>query len=442
MKITVRFEDVSKKYKLGLTRTSFPTLLSKTLKKSFNRSSRKQADDQILWALDDVSFELKKGESLALVGSNGAGKTTILKLLANITKPTSGAISVDGNLSALIELGAGFHPDLTGRENIFLNGTILGISRNEIARRFDEIVAFSEIERFIDTPVKRYSSGMIVRLGFAVASSIEPDILLVDEVLAVGDAAFQQKCLRRIRELIDKGTSIIFVSHNFYLVQAVCNTALYLEKGKMKQLGPTKDVIDAYEYDLHQARAAKFEDEQAVDGEEGDVEITQVEVLDEDGAAVEVYLSHRAVQIRAQYKANRPLGKVHASVFLIRSDGLTCCMMRTKLDDFDLYLEQQAGTITLFLEPLQLVSGTYFAEAWILNDSDSMTISTRAARSEWFTVKGSALSYEESSGVYEAIGRWQHSVEGQKVIENPPERAIEAFSQLQTLNLKHDDGSR
>jgi lipopolysaccharide transport system ATP-binding protein len=409
MKTTIHFENVSKQYKLGLTRTSVPSLISNYIKKSFN-SSNKQAENQILWALRDVNFELKQGESLALVGSNGAGKTTILKLLANITKPSSGNITVDGNLSALIELGAGFHPDLTGRENIFLNGTILGLSRKEISRRFDEIVAFSELERFIDTPVKRYSSGMIVRLGFAVASSIEPEILLVDEVLAVGDAAFQQKCLKRIRALVNDGTSIIFVSHNFYLVQAVCDRALYLEHGQVKQFGLTKDVIDQYEQDLHQARARKFEavEQDAGNGDE-DVEITRVEVLNSDGEPCDVYASSQPVQVRAHYHAYKPLGKVHASIFLIRSDGLTCCMIRTKLDKFDLFMEQGIGTITLNLEPLQLVSGTYFAEAWILNESDSMTLSAKAGRSEWFTVKGSALSYEESSGVYEANGRWYHA---------------------------------
>lgn len=416
MKTTVRFDNVSKQYKLGLTRTSFPTLISNFLKKSLKPAAQKQEEDRILWALDNVSFELKQGESLALVGSNGAGKTTILKLLANITKPTSGEIKVDGNLSALIELGAGFHPDLTGRENVFLNGTILGLTRQEIASHFDEIVAFSELERFIDTPVKRYSSGMIVRLGFAVASSIEPEILLVDEVLAVGDAAFQQKCLKRIRSLIDNGTSIIFVSHNFYLVQAVCDTALYLHKGQVQKFGPTKDVIDLYEQNLHQERARKFEGSQQQDKQDRDVEITRVEVLAEDGAA-DIYSSKQPVQIRVHYQAFKSLGKVHASVFIIRSDGLTCCMMRTKLDNFELYLQEKTGTITLHLDPLQLVSGTYFAEAWLLNESDSMTICSRSGRSDWFTVKGSALSYEESSGVFEANGRWDHIPNKQTAVE-------------------------
>ncbi|MEZ4618584.1 MAG: ABC transporter ATP-binding protein [Caldilineaceae bacterium] len=257
MKTTIRFEGVSKRYRLGLTRTSVPALIRNKLKNSLQGGDSQSAAAQTFWALQDVSFALQPGESLALVGANGAGKTTILKLLARITKPTAGTIQRNGTLSALIELGAGFHPDLTGRENVFLNGTILGIDRRTLSRRFDEIVAFSELDHFIDTPVKRYSSGMVIRLGFAVASCIEPEILLVDEVLAVGDAAFQQKCLKRIRTLIDNGTSIVFVSHNFYLVQAVCNQALYLQRGQVKELGATKEVI-AYEQDLHRERAAKF----------------------------------------------------------------------------------------------------------------------------------------------------------------------------------------
>ncbi|MBE2224696.1 MAG: ABC transporter ATP-binding protein, partial [Anaerolineae bacterium] len=308
---------------------------------------------------------------------------------------------------------------------IFLNGTILGLGRREIASRFDEIVAFSEIERFIDTPVKRYSSGMIVRLGFAVASSIDPEILLVDEVLAVGDAAFQQKCLKRIHTLIDNGTSIVFVSHNFYLVQAVCKMALYLHQGAVKQFGFTKDVIDQYEQDLHQERAKKFDLSQQKNGSNDEnVEITRVEVLSMDGTANDVYLSNQSVQIKVHYNAYKPLGKVQVSVFLIRSDGLTCCMLRTKLDNFDLVMAQGVGTVSLNLDPIQLVSGTYFAETWVLNESDSMTLSSKAGRSEWFTIKGAALSYEESSGVFEANGRWHHSQCDETIIEAEQESSL------------------
>jgi lipopolysaccharide transport system ATP-binding protein len=409
MNTTVNFQHVSKKYQLGLTRTSAPAMLSRWVKRAVKPSAHSASEDKTLWALRDVSFQLKEGESLALVGANGAGKSTILKLLANITKPTSGSLSTRGQLSALIELGAGFHPDLTGRENIFLNGTILGLSRKTIASQFDEIIAFSELDRFIDTPVKRYSSGMVVRLGFAVASCINPDILLVDEVLAVGDASFQQKCLKRIHALLDRGTSIIFVSHNFYLVQAVCNSALYLKRGLVQEYGPTKDVIDHYEQDLHQERALKFQAEAPdASGNGDDIEITKVEILGSAGDEADTFPSHGQAVVRIHYNAYRSFGQVQASAFIIRSDGLTCCMMRTRLDDFNLQIEQGQGIVSLSVDPLQLVSGTYYVEAWILNASDSMTIIPNPGRSAWFSVKGTALSYEESSGIFEPNSNWSH----------------------------------
>jgi lipopolysaccharide transport system ATP-binding protein len=410
MKPTVQFEHVSKKYKLGLTRTSLPSVISNWVKGALNGGVQESSLKNIFWALQDVSFELNRGESLALVGANGAGKTTILKLLANITKPTSGSVKTNGQLSALIELGAGFHPDLTGRENIYLNGTILGLSHKQLAARFDEIVDFSELEQFIDTPVKRYSSGMVVRLGFAVASCIEPEILLVDEVLAVGDASFQQKCLHRIRALLKEGTSIIFVSHNFYLIQAVCSHALYIEHGLVKARGVTKDIIDLYEHDLHQKRLAKLEEGQgqADDDEAGELEITHVEICGLAGEKAEILPNNQAARINVHYNAYQPLGKVQVSVFIKRSDGLTCCMMRTKLDNFDLVLERGQGTVSLYLEPLQLITGSYFAEAWFLNESDSMSIVTKPGRSDWFSVKGSALSYTDDSGIFEPNARWNH----------------------------------
>lgn len=418
MTVSVRFENVSKRYNLGLTRTSIPALLKQATHQLFGKGSGNSQTASEFWALRDVNFELNRGESMALVGSNGAGKTTTLKLLANITKPTSGAISTNGKLSALIELGAGFHPDLTGRENVFLNGTILGLKRSEVEERFDEIVAFSELERFIDTPVKRYSSGMTVRLGFAVASCIEPEILLVDEVLAVGDAAFQQKCMQRIRGLVESGTSIIFVSHNLYLVQAVCDRALYIEHGKVKYDGTTNEVIEMYEQDLHEARAQKFlvtrehsdSEEPTLDVDEANagVDITGVEIWGVDGPADSPLPSRQPAQIRVSYDAFRSLGKVQMSIFIKRSDGLTCSMIRTKLDDFSLVLERGHGIIAVEVNPLQLISGTYFVEAWFLDAADSMALSPKSGRSDWFSVQGSAMTYDDSSGVYEPIARWSH----------------------------------
>jgi lipopolysaccharide transport system ATP-binding protein len=420
MKTTIRFEHVFKQYRLGLTRTSLPSVISGWIKSFGKPKVNELPREGKFWALEDVSFELKQGESLALIGANGAGKTTILKLLANITQPTSGYINIDGRLSALIELGAGFHPDLTGRENIFLNGTILGLTRKQITDRFDEIVEFSEIEQFIDTPVKRYSSGMAVRLGFAVASCIQPEILLVDEVLAVGDASFQQKCMHRIRSLIVNGTSIIFVSHNLYLVQAVCLTALYLEKGQMKYLGRTKEVIDRYEEDLHQARMLRFKASDQTSEEDGasQLEITRVEVWGTDGAASEFLPNSHPAQIRISYNAYKAVGRVQVSVFIRRLDGLTCCMIRSMLDGYEMSIEAGQGIVSVYVEPLQLITGTYFAEAWFLNESDSMAIVSKSGRSDWFSVKGQSLSYDNNNGVFEPHTRWSHYAESIDISEN------------------------
>jgi len=298
-----------------------------------------------------------------------------------------------------------------------LNGTILGLSRKEIERRFDEIVDFSGLEQFIDTPIKRYSSGMIVRLGFAVASCIEPEILLVDEVLAVGDASFQQKCLRRINSLINHGTSIIFVSHNIYLIRAACNIALYLQNGRIKFFGSIKDGYDMYEKHLHQERVRKLDHFDRVGIGDDVVEITQIDVLAEDGSVVEVLPSDRPVKIQILYTAYKSLGKVQLSAFIFRSDGVTCCMMRTKLDGFDIVLEQGQGVVLLQLEPLQLVGGTYYVEAGFLDESDSTSITSKTYRSDWFTVKGKAMSYNEKS-VFEPNIRWEHYKNIETVSEN------------------------
>ena len=199
------------------------------------------------WALRDVNFEVQQGEVLGIIGRNGAGKSTLLKLLSRITEPTSGRITLRGRVASLLEVGTGFHPELTGRENIYLNGAVLGMSRAEIRKKFDEIVAFAEVERFLDTPVKRYSSGMYVRLAFAVAAHLEPEILIVDEVLAVGDAEFQKKCLGKMNEVSDRdGRTVLFVTHNMGIVTSLCPNVIWLDRGSVCQVGPSRDVLDQY----------------------------------------------------------------------------------------------------------------------------------------------------------------------------------------------------
>jgi lipopolysaccharide transport system ATP-binding protein len=237
----IKITNLSKKYTLGKQReTSFRSAISGIFK-----SSKSNRDE--FWALKDVSFDVHKGDVIGIIGKNGAGKSTLLKVLSQITKPTEGRIEINGRIASLLEVGTGFHPELTGRENIYLNGTILGMTRAEVKAKFNEIVAFSEIEKFIDTPVKHYSSGMYVRLAFAVAAHLEPEILIIDEVLAVGDAEFQKKCLGKMRDVANDGRTVLFVSHHLGSVKQLCNKGILLEKGKIVCTGFINEVISTYQ---------------------------------------------------------------------------------------------------------------------------------------------------------------------------------------------------
>ena len=252
--IVIRVENLSKKYVIGHQKQERYTALRdviadkvRGLGNIFNRHAQEQDEAfEEFWALKDVSFEIKQGDRVGIIGRNGAGKSTLLKVLSRITEPTSGKISIKGRVASLLEVGTGFHPELTGRENVYLNGAILGMDRVEIKKKFDEIVAFAEVERFLDTPVKRYSSGMYVRLAFAVAAHLEPEILIVDEVLAVGDAQFQKKCLGKMEDVSHEGRIIIFVSHNLSIIQALCQRCLVLQAGNLKFDQPTLLSVQGY----------------------------------------------------------------------------------------------------------------------------------------------------------------------------------------------------
>ena len=258
--IALEFDAVWKKFQRGEIHDSLRDLLPALTSVLFSRNGHGELHEREFWALQDVSFQIRRGEAWGIIGANGAGKSTILKLLSNVLKPTKGKINVHGKMSALIEVGAGFHPDLTGRENVYLNGCILGMKRQEIARKFDEIVEFAGISEFIDTPVKRYSSGMYARLGFAVAAHVDPDILLVDEVLSVGDMEFQKKCLDRMHRLVAGGTTVIFVSHNLQAVQMLCSSALLLKTGKAAAIGKTAEVIKRIPLLLREAQPLEIPD--------------------------------------------------------------------------------------------------------------------------------------------------------------------------------------
>jgi lipopolysaccharide transport system ATP-binding protein len=255
----IQVEGLSKIYRIGLKEEIHDSLVGavtdlvkrpimnlKRLRKLSNFSETGDGSEDIVWAVKDVSFEVKKGEVVGIIGRNGAGKSTLLKILCRITEPTEGRAIVEGRVGSLLEVGTGFHPELTGRENVYLNGVILGMKKAEVEKKFDEIVAFSEVEKFIDTPVKRYSSGMKVRLAFAVAAHLEPEILLVDEVLAVGDAAFQKKCLGKMGDVSKEGRTVLFVSHNMAAIQQLCNRVILLQAGGIESDGQPTGVVDSY----------------------------------------------------------------------------------------------------------------------------------------------------------------------------------------------------
>src|SRR5690348_615419 len=244
--IAIDFDHVWKKFKKGEIYDSLRDLVPALGAILFSARRNGELQKQEFWALQDVSFLVKRGEALGIIGANGAGKSTVLKLLCGILKPTKGTVNIHGRLSALIEVGAGFHPDLTGRENVFLNGAILGMTRAEIRRKFDEIVEFSGLADFIDTPVKRYSSGMFARLGFSVAAHVDPDVLIVDEVLSVGDYLFQRKCMERMSAVLQGGATVIFVSHNLRAVTDLCSRALLLSHGRVLADGPAPEVLQRY----------------------------------------------------------------------------------------------------------------------------------------------------------------------------------------------------
>jgi lipopolysaccharide transport system ATP-binding protein len=243
----ISIRDISKRYRLGQT-VAYAALRDRisTAASSLFRRRRKTPPDLDLWALRDVTFDIPRGEVFGLIGRNGAGKSTLLKVLSRITEPSGGEVHLFGRVATLLEVGTGFHPELTGRENVYLNGSILGMSRSEIRAKFDEIVAFSELERFLDTPVKRYSSGMYVRLAFAVAAHLDPDILLVDEVLAVGDSAFQQKCLGKMQNIGRSGRTVVLVSHNMSVVNQLCDKAVWIDGGTVQRIGAAPKVIAEY----------------------------------------------------------------------------------------------------------------------------------------------------------------------------------------------------
>jgi lipopolysaccharide transport system ATP-binding protein len=379
--VSVRFEDVSKVYRLGSK--SLRGAVSSSLNRVLSgKEGREQ--DQTVAALRDVSFEVERGEAVGVIGPNGVGKSTTLKLIAGITEATSGRAIVDGRVSALLELGAGFHPDLTGRENIYLNAAIIGMGRQEIEERFDSIVAFSELERFLDTPVKRYSSGMYCRLGFSVAAHADPDILLIDEVLAVGDAAFQARCLNRMRELKEAGTTILFVSHALPRVRRLCERTILLHDGRVVADGLSSDVIATYastpEYasnlaardDSLTAMECTIKNDEDLGLRDKPVTITQVMLLDRDGRETKTCATGDRLTVRIEYQARSAIERPTFEIWFHGMDGMTYAIHSTRWDGYSIGAIEGEGYMDVTFDPMWLLAGSYDIDVAI-SDHDSVS---------------------------------------------------------------------
>lgn len=363
----IEFNNVTKVFKKGekfnSLRDSIPAIFSKAARGKLLKSRKSQE----FLALNDVSFNIKKGEVVGIMGANGAGKSTVLKLLSRILYPNGGSIKIIGRLSALIEITAGFHPELTGRENIYLNGTILGMNKKEIALKFDKIVEFSGIKQFIDTPVKRYSSGMYSRLGFSVASHLDPEILLVDEVLSVGDMAFQAQCSRKMRELLQSGTTIVLVSHQLSLIYSLCKRVILLNEGQIIKDGTADAVIPVYQNIILEKEEEEFR--KTLNKNSGKVYLdkktlaTIDEVSIENSAKVkkDSFFTGESIILSLNYETEN---RIESPVFFIeiaRSDGITCCASRSLDEGLEIDAIEGKGKIKVDLSKMHLAAGVYMA---------------------------------------------------------------------------------
>lgn len=330
-----------------------------------------QEGNQEFWALKDVSFDVQPGEVVGIVGRNGAGKSTLLKLLTRITEPTSGEVVINGRVASLLEVGTGFHPELTGRENVYMSGTILGMKKREIDSKFDEIIAFAEIQKFIDTPVKRYSSGMYVRLAFAVAAHLEPEILLVDEVLAVGDASFQNKCLGKMRDVAGNGRTVLFVSHNMPAINSLCSKAVLLENGSVAHMGKTMDVVDEY---LHAGRQQSLIDlrNRTDRSGRGRIRLVGVRVLDRDGRERSHLQTGTDLSIELRYRSTgvERLGVVSVALNICDKSGTIVFSCWNDLSGDVLQNLDPQGKLICDVPRIPLPQGVYGLNVALVVDKD------------------------------------------------------------------------
>ncbi len=331
----IRVENLGKKYRIGIAPEKFPTLrdaIANTLKSPFQRirkslpAGKKENAADVIWALNDISFTVDRGQVLGVIGRNGAGKSTLLKVLSRVTEPTEGEVTIRGRVGSLLEVGTGFHPELTGRENIYLNGAILGMKRIDIERKFDEMVAFSGVEKFIDTPVKRYSSGMYLRLAFSVAAHLEPEILVVDEVLAVGDAEFQRKCLGKMSDVAQEGRTVLFVSHDMSAISRLTEETIVLEKGELVYRAPTQQAIDYYMSSGFKTGERVWAADEAPHGAEVPPQAAPfiplaLRVKNAQGQVVDLIRSTQPLTIEIEYRLDEPIQALRVGLYLRNMRG-------------------------------------------------------------------------------------------------------------------------
>ena len=393
--VSVRADGVSKKFRLFKERNN-------SLKATVMRGKREVSED--FWALRDVSFDVHEGETFGLIGENGSGKSTMLKCLTKILTPTSGTVEVRGKVSALLELGAGFHPELSGRENVFLNGAILGLSQKELRRRFDDIVEFAGVESFIDEPVKNYSSGMYVRLGFSVAINVDPDVLLIDEVLAVGDEAFQRKCNEKFSELRNQGKTIVLVSHSLGAVNNMCHRVAWFSHGRLMEVGRPKDVIAAYT-DTVQVNRQVDEQGKARWGS-GEARITAVDLLDFSGQPVSRIHCGEPARIRISYEMDQPIEQPVFALSVHTLDGFQVSAPRSRDANCVPEKLEGSGVAEVDFDSLNLLPGTYDITASL---TDHSSLHAYDVRSDILRLDVERGGTTEEGGVISLGGRWRIS---------------------------------
>lgn len=405
-----------------------------TLKSRFLQSFQKPSEDQLIHALKEVSVEVKPGTALGVIGRNGSGKSTFLKLVAGIYQPDIGKVSVNGRISALIELGAGFHPDFTGRENVYLGGVMFGLTRKEIDQRFDDIVAYAELEKFIDDPVRTYSSGMFMRLGFSLAVHTDPDILLIDEVLAVGDAAFVHRCRETISEFKRQGKTLLFVAHDLDAVERWCDEVIWLAHGVVAEQGEPKKVIGSYlqSVEAKEKAALEVENEEIATPEEvvvpeqleevkpqeerwgnGEVEIVGVRIFDEKDQPTWLLHAFESMRIEVRYRINKPVEDLVFGIGILRLDGVNVLGTNTDIESIEAPLPDDAlpayGTFSFSIERLGLIDGSYYLDV-AAHKSDGTPYDYHH-RQYKFSVRNQ-VSYH---GVYIPVHEWSFSPEYQRL---------------------------